>query len=461
MLAGRETAGLRGELEPDHAAVQIVGIGAFDLRRDDLADAQRTTAGDIERAIDLRRVGLRTALRYGRPDLIDDDLLPRAYLALQPARGNLLLPRHQRVPALLLDILGHRITERIRRRSRDRLILEAADPIDLGLHEPVEQIGEIGIGLAGKTDDERRAQGQVGALLAPSLDSSQRLVLRGRAFHGLEDFRAGVLKGNIEIGQDFSFRHQTDDVIDMRVGVDILQPHPGAEFAELLGEVEELRAALAIFPGARGVFQIDAIGGSILRNDQQFPDAGADQLFRLTQHIVGGTRHQVAAQFRDDTEAAAVVAAFGNLQVGVVPRGQLDALRRYQIEVRIMNRRQRAMHRVEYAFILLRSRDRQHAGIGRLDLLGFGPHAARHNHLAIRGHRFADRTERFLLGAVEKAAGVDDDEVGAIVLARQFIAFRAQPCDDALGIHQRLGATQRNKTDFGRGGLLHVQYLPD
>ena len=42
------------------------------------------------------------------------------------------------------------------------------------------------------------------------------------------------------------------------------------------------------------------------------------------------------------------------------------------------------------------------------------------------------------------------------MLARQFIAFRAQPRDDALGIHQRLGASQRNKADFGRGGLLHV-----
>jgi len=61
-----------------------------------------------------------------------------------------------------------------------------------------------------------------------------------------------------------------------------------------------------------------------------------------------------------------------------------------------------------------------------------------------------------LLGAVEKAAGVDDDDVGAIVLTRQLIALRAQPRDDPLGIHQRLGASQRNKADFGRGGLLHT-----
>ncbi len=243
----------------------------------------------------------------------------------------------------------------------------------------------------------------------------------------------------------------------MRVGIDILQPHPCAEFAELVCQIKKLRADFAVLPRAPCIFQIDAIGRGVLRNDQQFLHAGADELLRLAQHVARRTRHQVAAKFRDDAEAAAVVAAFGNLQVGVMPRRQLDALRRHQIEMRIMHRRQRAMHGIEHALILLRSGNRQHAGIGRLDLLGFRAHAAGDDHLAILGHGFADGAKRFLLGAVEETAGVDDDEIGAIVLACQFIAFRAQPRDDALGIHQCLGASQRNKADFGRSGLLHVR----
>jgi hypothetical protein len=139
-----------------------------------------------------------------------------------------------------------------------------------------------------------------------------------------------------------------------------------------------------------------------------------------------------------------------------MPRRQLDALRRHQIEVRIMHRRQRAMHRVQHAFILLRSGNRQHAGVGGLDLLGLRAHAAGNDHLAVLSHCFADGAERFLLGAVEETAGVDNDQVGAVMLARQLVAFGAQPGDDALGIHQRLGATQGNKADFGRGGLVHI-----
>ena len=70
--------------------------------------------------------------------------------------------------------------------------------------------------------------------------------------------------------------------------------------------------------------------------------------------------------------------------------------------------------------------------------------------------RRADGGEQFRLGAVEEAAGVDDDEIGAVVLARELVALRAQPRDDALGIDQRLGASERNKADFWRGGLLHA-----
>src|SRR4029078_11828124 len=44
---------------------------------------------------------------------------------------------------------------------------------------------------------------------------------------------------------------------------------------------------------------------------------------------------------------------------------------------------------------------------------------------AVFCERGTERRERFLLGAVEKAAGIDDDEVGAGVLPRQLVTFGA------------------------------------
>ena len=52
-------------------------------------------------------------------------------------------------------------------------------------------------------------------------------------------------------------------------------------------------------------------------------------------------------------------------------------------------------------------------------------------------------------------------DAGAVMLAGQLIALGAQARDNALGIHQRLGTSQRDKADFGRCGLFHKFDLPD
>ncbi len=144
-----------------------------------------------------------------------------------------------------------------------------------------------------------------------------------------------------------------------------------------------------------------------------------------------------------------------------MPRRQPHALRRHQIEMRLMQRRRGAMHGIEHALILLRSGDRQQIGKRAFDLLGLRAHASGDDDLAVLGHRSPDRAKRFLLGAVEKSAGVDDDQIRAVMLAREFVAFRAQPRDDALGIHQSLGASERHETDLRRRRLLHLSCLLD
>src|SRR5262249_31309592 len=98
-------------LEPDRGAVQVVVVGAFDLHGRDLADAQRTAAGDIDRAVDVGRVGAAASLGDARADFVDDHLLPRADLPLQAPRGDRLLALHETMPALLLDLVGDRRRE--------------------------------------------------------------------------------------------------------------------------------------------------------------------------------------------------------------------------------------------------------------------------------------------------------------------------------------------------------------
>ena len=62
--------------------------------------------------------------------------------------------------------------------------------------------------------------------------------------------------------------------------------------------------------------------------------------------------------------------------------------------------------------------------------------------------------KRFRLRAVEKAAGIDDGEIGIGVVAGELITLGAQPGDDALGIDQRFRTAERNEGDAGGDGSL-------
>ena len=138
-----------------------------------------------------------------------------------------------------------------------------------------------------------------------------------------------------------------------------------------------------------------------------------------------------------------------------MPRRQLDALRRHQVGEGIVRRRYGLVHGGDDALVLLRTGDGQHVREALLDLLGLGPHAAGDDHPAVLRHGRADRVERFSLGAVEEAAGVDDDDVGAVMPARDLVALRPQMGEDALGVDQRLGAAEADEGDDG-GGLAHA-----
>jgi hypothetical protein len=69
----------------------------------------------------------------------------------------------------------------------------------------------------------------------------------------------------------------------------------------------------------------------------------------------------------------------------------------------------------------------------------FNTQATCDDDLAVLIQGLADRGERFLHRGVDEAAGIDDDEVRAIVGLRSGVALGAQLREDALGVDERLG----------------------
>ena len=124
---------------------------------------------------------------------------------------------------------------------------------------------------------------------------------------------------------------------------------------------------------------------------------------------------------------------------------------RQEVDEGVVQRLGRLVHRRHHALEGLRARHRQHVGIGLPDHFRLRPHAARDDHLAVLRHGGADGGEGLALGAVEEAAGVDDDGVGAVMFLGDLVALGAQARDDALAVDQRLGAAERHEGDARRG----------
>ncbi|MCY1413594.1 hypothetical protein D9M71_290270 [compost metagenome] len=233
-----------------------------------------------------------------------------------------------------------------------------------------------------------------------------------------------------------------------------MQANPGAQAAQCFAQFEHAGLDRATVPEVGLVFDVHAIGAGVLGDHQDLLDPGLDQALGLAQHFTHRAADQLAAHRRDDAEAAAVVAAFGNLQVGVVARGQLDALWRHQVDQRVvvLARRHDFVHGIDHLLVLLRTGHREHARVHVTDVAFLDTHAAGDDDLAVFLDRFADHFQRLGLGAVDEAAGVDHHHVGVLVGGHDFIAFHAQLGQDALGIDQGFWATQAYETYLGGGG---------
>ncbi len=190
------------------------------------------------------------------------------------------------------------------------------------------------------------------------------------------------------------------------------------------------------------MFDIDPVGRGVLRDHQQFAHAAFHQLFRLAQHRMGRAALKPPAHVGDDAELALVVTAFGNLQIAVVARGQGHAAGGQQVNERIGRGRHGGVHGIEHLFVLVRAGHGEDLRVVFADVIRLGAQTAGDDDLAVFLQRLADGIKAFRLGAVQKAAGVDDHRLGARVIGAHRIAIGAQAGQDAFAIDQRLGTAR-------------------
>ncbi len=218
---------------------------------------------------------------------------------------------------------------------------------------------------------------------------------------------------------------------------------------------------------------------------------------RFLDHRLDAAAAVVPAHLRNHAERALVVAAFGDLHVGVVTRGGETARAGRVVEVgRKVDAEDRGWGRFDGGLARFRGprpgprdpdwiapveRQRGRAGRARRarpwldgfedmrdvagaehgvdlrDLLlqgvavAFGEAAGDDQPAAgglLPGGHLQNRVDRLLLGAVDEGAGVHDDDVGAVGVGRDLVAGLFSCAEHDLGIDEVLRAAEGNEADL-------------
>src|SRR6266568_539020 len=216
--------------------------------------------------------------------------------------------------AASLDFLGrHLVAEQVCGRAFFVGVGENAEPVELCGSDEVAKLLEIAFGFAGKSDDERCSQGDIGNRLAHLCNQLEENLRRAAALHSLEDGSRGVLQGNVDVAAQARVlgKHLQQARRDL-VWIGVEEPHPIQVF--------DLRKLLK--QGGEAVLnpKVFAEAGCVLPDEVDFANALRGQSLRFGHNGGDAARTELAAKLRDDAEGAGMITSFCNLDVGGMAR---------------------------------------------------------------------------------------------------------------------------------------------
>jgi len=168
----------------------------------------------------------------------------------------------------------------------------------------------------------------------------------------------------------------------MGVRIDVVKPDPDPKLRHGGKEVHEMGPYQPVLPETFPVMEVHPVGGGVLGDEEKLPRPRGRKPGRLRQHLPRIPGAEAPSKLGDDAKAAAVVAPLRNLEVGVMPRRQLD-LRGNQVQEGVPPGRKHPLHRLQDPVHLPGPRDLQDLGVAGLDDLGPSPQAACDHHLPV------------------------------------------------------------------------------
>ena len=100
------------------------------------------------------------------------------------------------------------------------------------------------------------------------MDAGHGFVLKSGTLHRFENAWAGMLKRDVQVGQDLALSHQGNNFVDMRIGIDIVQTHPDAELRQGRAQLGHTRFDGPTIPEAAAKLDVNPIGAGVLGNNE-------------------------------------------------------------------------------------------------------------------------------------------------------------------------------------------------
>ncbi len=392
----------------------------------------------------LRRVVLRTAHEVVSLLAVDQYAQGLPDTLLVAVERYIALDRHQRLHSLRLDLGRYIVLQRIGGRILLMGILEHTQPLKLHLADEVAKLSELLLCLSRETDEHGGPYGDIGHYSTGMLDQSALLVGSGLAVHALEYSIRRVLQGYVEVVADLGQGGHSVKYLHgklARVGIVQADPLDALYAAELLQQLGQ--AALLV--------DVEPIICELLGDQHDLAYSLPGQEAGLVHQALYGAGYVLAPHERYGAERTGAVAAFGYLEIGIVPRCAEHTLADELVAVVGVEPGQQGghIHRTEIGvylgYLLLQVvlvPLRQTAGHIQLVDMAAG--------LLICVVQ--DGLYGLLLGQVDEAAGIHYDDIGVAPLL--FVCYiqvvAAQLGDDVLGVHGVLGAPQCDHIDLVR-----------
>ena len=327
---------------------------------------------------------------------------------------------------------------------------EHAGPEHPLVPQELAQLLELRLPLAGQAGDEAGAEDQAGDALPELVQQLLEVRLVPPAVHPPEDAVVAVLEGDVQVFDDLLL--PGDDVDEMVVDhlrVEVVEADPAeGELHQLLQQVRQVGPAVPV----------GAVAGDVLGDDDELLDAPLRQGPGLLHHVLHGAAAVPAPELGDDAEGAPVVAALGDAEVGVPGRGGEDPAELVHRGVDVPEAAgplpgHDGLHRLHDVPVAAGAQHAVHLGQLLRDLL---PVALRHAPgdqdlfqlpLLLQRRHAEDVLDGLLVGAGEKAAGVDHRHVGTLRRFGQGVARLAAQGHHLLAVDHVFLAAQGDEMD--------------